>query len=95
MIEDMIRQAFSNVWHNITSTLTYYLTFQFVDPFYYWAMWFVALFFVVAAVSWFFDFKWVKAAGGVLILAAAFALYAFGQGEKAARLHDAKKRRRR
>ena len=89
MIEQWIRQAIGNVWGDIA----YYLTFQFLDPFWGWCAWLAALYVVVMLVCWLFGTLWppLRWIGGVLLIGATFGLFAYAKGEAEARAHDKRK----
>ena len=92
MIADAIASAFNDLWAKVV----YYVTFQFLDPFYGWLSIGLMAAAVVFVICWFFSPWWdkLRPIGGVIIMLITFGLYAYWRGEKEAREHDKKKRRR-
>lgn len=88
MIADAIKSVGESVWAQIS----YYLTLQFLDPFWSWLVVLLGLYFVVMLICYFFGTFWpiLRVIGGVMLLIATFGLYAYARGERDARAHDAK-----
>lgn len=81
MISDALNSAATTLWNNVL----YYLTLQFVDPFWWWALVLLMLFVAVGVVCWFFGtyFPVLRPIGGAILLIASFGLFAFRKGEQA------------
>lgn len=86
MIETWVRQALGNLWGDIT----HYATFAWLDPFWGWLAWLVALYLVVMLLVWLFGALWppLRWIGGVMLMIATFGLVAYAKGERDARAHD-------
>lgn len=93
---DTIKSIFVDLWAQFYGTAVHYLTLQFIDPFWWWAGALVLLYIAVTAFCWFFGSYWpvLRVIGGFLLVGATFGLFAYARGEKDAREHDAKRKRR-
>lgn len=95
MINEAIDQALGHAWAGIWAKFAYYATFAFLDPFWGWCACLAALYVVVLLLCYFFGAFWpvLRVIGGFLLLGATFSLFAFAEGEKEARAHDAAKKK--
>lgn len=92
MIADAINSALADVWTKAWG----YLTLSFVDPFWGWLWIGIGICAAVLVITWFFS-HWLpqlRAIGGVAILMVIWGLFTYRRGEKDARAHDKKWRRR-
>jgi len=86
MISEAVTDALTAAWTQIL----YYVTFQFLDPFYGWLCILLSLYVVVMLICYFFGtyFPILRVIGGVMLLIATFGLFAYAKGERDARAHD-------
>lgn len=91
-ITSSVNEAAAGIWAKVV----YFVTFQFLDPFYGWLSLGCLTIAAIVVVVWFFGdwIKQLKPIGGALVLIIAAMLFAYRRGEKEAREHDAKKGRR-
>lgn len=86
IIVDAIKNSAMDLW--------YYISLQFVDPFWWWliagCLFILVVTASIAGLNYFFGdtFKWLRPTGGVAIILAIFGLFAYRKGEKDARAHD-------
>ncbi len=85
MIANTIKDALSA----LGADAYYYLTLQFLDPFYWYLVALIVLFLAIGVICYFFGnyFPVLRPIGGVILLILSFGLYSYRKGEK-----DAQKR---
>ena len=92
---EMLTTALGEAW----SKFVYYISFQFVDPFWWWLI--AAIVYIsaltVALALWRFYFgalpNWLQKLLGLSVIAAIWGLFVYRKGERDARAHDAAKPR--